>query len=166
LTNLLLALPFEVSIESLGAAYWDVVEAAQFPRTQLRFRNNVVLHQLGMDAQQVSDADLEEAFGRFEGRVPFLALRYHGSSLGTTTPNSAMAEAFLYGQLRDRHGDLQDLGTKGSGTTPWSRAGDGRLTLKGGVREVIASEALHRTWRHNESNSVVDRNRRGSVSQR
>ena len=42
------------------------------------------------------------------------------------------------------HGHLQDLGTKGSGTTPWSRGGDGRLTLKGGIREVIASEALHR----------------------
>jgi uncharacterized protein YdiU (UPF0061 family) len=143
LTNLLLALPFEVSIESLGAAYWDVVEAAKFPRTQLRFRNNVVLHQLGMNAQQVSDADLEEAFGRFEGRVPFLALRYHGYQFGNYNPQLGDGRGFLYGQLRDRHGDLQDLGTKGSGTTPWSRAGDGRLTLKGGVREVIASEALH-----------------------
>jgi uncharacterized protein YdiU (UPF0061 family) len=35
-----------------------------------------------------------------------------------------------------------DLGTKGSGTTPWSRAGDGRLTLKGAVREVLATEML------------------------
>jgi uncharacterized protein YdiU (UPF0061 family) len=78
LTNLLLALPFEVSIESLGESYWDVVEAARFSRTQLRFRNDGVLQQLGMDAQQVSDADLEEAFGRFEDRVPFLALPYHG----------------------------------------------------------------------------------------
>ena len=82
MTNLLLALPFEVSIESLGASYWDVVEAARFPRTQLRFRNDGVLHQLGLDAQLVSDADLETAFGRFEGRVPFLALRYHGIQFG------------------------------------------------------------------------------------
>src|SRR5690606_30710736 len=37
---------------------------------------------------------------------------------------------------------LLDLGTKGSGTTPWSRGGDGRLTLKGGVREVLASAML------------------------
>ena len=144
MTNLLLALPFEVSIESLGESYWDVVEAARFPRTQLRFRNDGVLHQLGLDAQQVSDADLAEAFGRFEGRVPFLALRYHGFQFGNYNPQLGDGRGFLYGQLRDRRGDLQDLGTKGSGTTPWSRAGDGRLTLKGGVREVIASEALHR----------------------
>ena len=32
-----------------------------------------------------------------------------------------------------------DLGTKGSGQTPWSRTADGRLTLKGGVREVLAA---------------------------
>ena len=30
----------------------------------------------------------------------------------------------------------------GSGTTPWSRMGDGRLTLKGGVREVLATAML------------------------
>lgn len=35
-----------------------------------------------------------------------------------------------------------DLGTKGSGTTPWSRSGDGRLTLKGAVREILATEML------------------------
>jgi uncharacterized protein YdiU (UPF0061 family) len=35
-----------------------------------------------------------------------------------------------------------DLGTKGSGQTPWSRSGDGRLTLKGGVREVLAARML------------------------
>jgi len=37
---------------------------------------------------------------------------------------------------------LLDLGTKGSGQTPYSRFGDGRLTLKGGVREVLATEML------------------------
>src|SRR5690606_39725519 len=31
---------------------------------------------------------------------------------------------------------------KGSGQTPWSRGGDGRLTLMGGVRAVLAAEML------------------------
>src|SRR3546814_981111 len=34
------------------------------------------------------------------------------------------------------------LGTKGSGRTPYSRFGDGRLTLKGGVRAILATEML------------------------
>jgi uncharacterized protein YdiU (UPF0061 family) len=143
-TNPLLALPFEPAIEGLGPDYWDVVDAAPFPRTTLRFRNDDLLRQLGIDPAAVTDADVEAAYGRFEDRVPLLALRYHGYQFGTYNPFLGDGRGFLYGQLRDRHGQLQDLGTKGSGTTPWSRGGDGRLTLKGGVREVIASEALHR----------------------
>jgi uncharacterized protein YdiU (UPF0061 family) len=44
--------------------------------------------------------------------------------------------------MRDDTGRLLDFGTKGSGRTPWSRGGDGRLTLKGGVREILATEML------------------------
>ena len=39
-------------------------------------------------------------------------------------------------------GRILDLGTKGSGTTPFSRTADGRLTLKGAVREILATEML------------------------
>ncbi len=142
--NRLLALPFEPSIEGLGDVYWDVVSAVNFPRTTLRFRNDPLLRQLNIDPELVSDADFEAAYGRFDGRDPLLALRYHGYQFGTYNPLLGDGRGFLYGQLRDIDGDLQDLGTKGSGTTPWSRGGDGRLTLKGGVREFMASEALHR----------------------
>lgn len=69
--------------------YWDVVEAASFPLARLRFRNDDLLAQLGVDPAAVTDAHLEAAYGRFEA------------------------------------------------CTPWSRGGDGRLTLKGGVREVM-----------------------------
>ena len=142
--NPLLALPFEPSLERLGSDYWDVVEAADFPETRLRFRNDALLRQLGLDPAHVSRDHLEAAYGRFEGRQPLLALRYHGYQFGVYNPQLGDGRGFLYGQVRDRHGHLQDLGTKGSGQTPWSRGGDGRLTLKGGVREVIAAEALHR----------------------
>ncbi len=144
IANPLLALPFEPAVEGLGPEYWDVVEAARFPRTQLRFRNDDLFRQLGLDPGAIADADVEAAYGRFEARTPLLALRYHGYQFGTYNPQLGDGRGFLYGQLRDRHGRLQDLGTKGSGTTPWSRGGDGRLTLKGGVREIIASEALQR----------------------
>ncbi len=137
-------MPFEAALEGLGSDYWDVVEAAHFPMARLRFRNDDLLRQLGLDPAAIGDGQFEAAFGRFEGRIPLLALRYHGYQFGTYNPFLGDGRGFLYGQLRDRHGAWQDLGTKGSGTTPWSRGGDGRLTLKGGVREVIASEALHR----------------------
>ncbi len=144
MANHLLSLQYEPSLEGLGSTYWDVVEPAQFPLTKLRFRNNPLFRELGIDIDQVDDNDIEEAFGKFEGRTPFLALRYHGYQFQTYNPFLGDGRGFLYGQVRDKNGCLRDLGTKGSGITPWSRGGDGRLTLKGGVREIIASEALHR----------------------
>ena len=142
--NPLLAMAFEPSVEGLGESYWDVVQAARFPQARLRFRNNDLLRQLGLDPASVSDAHVEAAYGRFEARQPLLALRYHGYQFGVYNPQLGDGRGFLYGQVRDRCGRLQDLGTKGSGQTPWSRGGDGRLTLKGGLREVVASEALQR----------------------
>ncbi len=57
-------------------------------------------------------------------------------------PDIGDGRGFLFAQLRDGDGRLLDLGTKGSGQTPYSRFGDGRLTLKGAVRELLATEML------------------------
>lgn len=69
-------------------------------------------------------------------------MRYHGHQFGTYNPDLGDGRGFLFAQLRDQSGRLLDLGTKGSGQTPWSRNGDGRLTLKGGVREILAASYL------------------------
>jgi uncharacterized protein YdiU (UPF0061 family) len=57
-------------------------------------------------------------------------------------PDIGDGRGFTFAQLRDSDDRLLDLGTKGSGQTPYSRHADGRLTLKGGVREVLATEML------------------------
>lgn len=142
--NPFLTLSYEPALEALDQDYFDEVAAAEFPQHILRFRNNALLPLMGLDPQQVSDADFIQAFGKFEGRKPLLALRYHGYQFGEYNAFLGDGRGFLYGQVRGTDGELYDLGTKGSGTTPYSRGGDGRLTLKGGVREVIAAEALHR----------------------
>ena len=71
-----------------------------------------------------------------------MALRYHGHQFRVYNPEIGDGRGFLFAQLRDDRDRLLDLGTKGSGQTPYSRTGDGRLTLKGGVREVLATEML------------------------
>jgi uncharacterized protein YdiU (UPF0061 family) len=142
--NPFLALNYVPAFAGLGEDYFDVVAAAKFPQHLLRFRNDDLLPMLGLNAAEVTDADFIEAFGKFQGLQPFLAMRYHGYQFGEY--NSALGDGrgFLYGQVRGQDSELYDFGTKGSGTTPYSRGGDGRLTLKGGVREVIAAETLHR----------------------
>jgi uncharacterized protein YdiU (UPF0061 family) len=137
-----LNLNYETALESLGDEYFDVVKAAQFPSQILRFRNDRLLANLGVESATVSDRHFTEAFGQFKGVRPFLALRYHGYQFGYYNPFLGDGRGFIYGQIRGKDQRLYDLGTKGSGTTPYSRNADGRLTLKGGIREVLAAEAL------------------------
>lgn len=143
-TNPFFSLPYEPALASLGPDYYDPVLAAEFPQHRLRFRNDALISaKLGLEPSQVSDTDFQEAFGQFQGQESLLALRYHGYQFGDYNPNLGDGRGFLYGQIRGRDGELYDFGSKGSGTTPYSRHADGRLTLKGGVREVLAAEALH-----------------------
>jgi len=143
-----LSLNYEPALESLGSDYFDEVAAAEFPCHILRFRNDQLLPLLGLDPREVQDADFIQAFGKFQGVRPFLALRYHGYQFGEYNSRLGDGRGFLYGQVRGTDGELYDFGTKGSGTTPYSRSADGRLTLKGGVREVLAAEALHNLGVH------------------
>jgi len=71
-----------------------------------------------------------------------LALRYHGHQFQQYNANLGDGRGFLFAQMRDNQNRLMDLGTKGSGQTPYSRQGDGRLTLLGGVREALATHYL------------------------
>jgi serine/tyrosine/threonine adenylyltransferase len=131
-------------IASLGAKIGDVVKAADFPDTILRYRNDRWAQTVGLDT--LSDEDWVQHFGRFiplpDNMPEPLALRYHGHQFRVYNPEIGDGRGFLYAQLRDGHDRLLDLATKGSGTTPYSRRGDGRLTLKGGVREIMATEML------------------------
>ncbi len=132
--------------ESLGEEHFVRVEAAKFSRLTQRYRNQDAAKTVSLDV--LSDKEWKSFFGSF---VPFpnsfklpLALCYHGHQFGTYNPYIGDGRGFLYAQLIENETNrLLDLGTKGSGTTPFSRNGDGRLTLKGAYREVIASEYLN-----------------------
>ena len=140
------ASPYRPDPAILPLAGWlaDPVHAADFPRTQRRWRNNRWAAAVGLDG--LSDADWLAHFGRFaplpDNLPQPLALRYHGHQFCHYNPEIGDGRGFLFAQLRDGAGRLLDLGTKGSGRTPHSRSGDGRLTLKGAVREILATEML------------------------
>jgi uncharacterized protein YdiU (UPF0061 family) len=129
----------------LGPEFYDPVRPAAFPRHALRFRNQRWAERVGLGG--LSEAEWVAHFGRFEplpGSLEEpLALRYHGHQFRSYNPDLGDGRGFLFAQMHDLgDGRLLDLGTKGSGRTPYSRFGDGRLTLKGAVREALATELL------------------------
>lgn len=140
------AAPYRPDPRILEIADWlgDPVAPAQFPRHELRFRNRRWDKAVGL--ADLSDADWVRHMARFEplpNNMPQpLALRYHGHQFRVYNPEIGDGRGFTFAQLRDGHGCLLDLGTKGSGLTPYSRTADGRLTLKGAVREILATEML------------------------
>ncbi|MBX7146956.1 MAG: YdiU family protein [Alphaproteobacteria bacterium] len=136
--------PFPIYTE-LGEEFYDEVKAAIFPQHILRYRNSFWSQKLGFG--QLSDYEWGKYFGNFEP-LPNnldkpLSLRYHGHQFRYYNPDLGDGRGFLYAQIQDiENNRILDLGTKGSGQTPWSRNGDGKLTLKGGVRELLATEML------------------------
>ena len=130
-------------ILELGDDFYDPVAAAQFPLCTPRFLNRRWAERVGLEQD---DEAWGRRFCRFEplpdNLSEPLALRYHGHQFRVYNPDIGDGRGFLFAQLRDDRDRLLDLGTKGSGQTPYSRHADGRLTLKGGVREVLATEML------------------------
>ncbi|MGE5501366.1 MAG: protein adenylyltransferase SelO family protein, partial [Ignavibacteriales bacterium] len=129
----------------LGPEFADPVEPAVFPLETLRFRNDRAAATVGLDT--LTPDEWLSAFAKFEplpdNQPAPLAIRYHGHQFRSYNPEIGDGRGFLFAQVReDGTGRLLDLATKGSGQTPYSRFGDGRLTLKGGVREVLAASML------------------------
>ena len=130
-------------ILTLGPEFYDPVEPAAFPECTARILNRPAAKRVGID---LADDRWAAHFCSFEPLTDDLeqplALRYHGHQFQVDNPEIGDGRGFLFAQLRDDRDRLLDLGTKGSGQTPYSRHADGRLTLMGGVREVLATEML------------------------
>ena len=130
-------------ILELGAEYYDPVAPAPFPKCVRRFVNERAADAVEL---KLDDDQWAKHFCRFQpladNLTEPLALRYHGHQFRVYNPEIGDGRGFLDAQLRDGRDRLLDLGTKGSGQTPYSRHADGRLTLKGAVRELLATEML------------------------
>ncbi|MFI4933825.1 MAG: protein adenylyltransferase SelO [Caulobacterales bacterium] len=131
--------------ETLGPEFADPATPALFPQALIRYRNDRAAATLGLEG--LTDEEWRAHFARFEplpgNQAQPLAMRYHGHQFRVYNPDLGDGRGFLYAQLREAETDrLLDFGTKGSGQTPYSRFGDGRLTLKGAVREVLATAML------------------------
>ena len=129
----------------LGETFYVPVAPALPEKVILRYRNQEA-------AKSINIADLndDQWCQHFAHFTPFkgsferpLALAYHGHQFGHYNPDIGDGRGFLFAQcLEAGSGRLLDLGTKGTGQTPFSRSGDGCLTLKGAVREILATEML------------------------
>ena len=135
------ALELLTPYKGLDLEFYELAEPVNFPDFNIRFRNKEF-----SEFSYLNDSSWIDLFGKFKSNLlpekSNLALKYHGHQFQTYNPELGDGRGFTMAQCyHDKK--LLDLGTKGSGRTKFSRSGDGRLTLKGAVREVLCSEYLN-----------------------
>jgi protein adenylyltransferase len=120
-------------------------KAARVAQPGLVKLNRELAEELGLD---IGALDSDEGARIFagneipEGALP-LAQAYAGHQFGGFVPQLGDGRALLLGEVIDRNGHRRDIQLKGSGPTPFSRAGDGRAALGPVLREYLIGEAMH-----------------------
>lgn len=156
-------------ILELGNEFYDAVKPAEFSKHIPRFLNHNAADSVGLSSLLKSETDWKKYYATFNSLPDNLqnplALRYHGHQFQHYNPDLGDGRGFLFAQLKDQQNRILDLGTKGSGQTPYSRQGDGRLTLKGAYREALATEMLEslgvntsKTFSFFETGDTLERN--------
>lgn len=101
-------------------------------------------HALFLDIHKADRQELQKIFtyeATAKSSVP-LSQRYSGYQFGQLA-QLGDGRAVLLGSLRAWEGSYHEVQLKGSGKTPFSRRGDGKLTLEYAVREYLLSEAMN-----------------------
>ena len=112
-------------ILALGSEFYDPVEPADFPKCIPRFVNQPLGRAVGLDFETGAGRRISAASSRCPDNLPQpLALRYHGHQFRVYNPEIGDGRGFTVRAAPRRPTDrLLDLGTKGSGQTPYSRHG-------------------------------------------
>ncbi|MDQ0664121.1 uncharacterized protein YdiU (UPF0061 family) [Arthrobacter ulcerisalmonis] len=124
------------------AVPWQAEEA---PSPELLVLNEKLAYDLGLDPQYLrSPEGVRLLVGNHvpEGATP-VAQAYAGHQFGGYSPLLGDGRALLLGEVTDQSGRLLDVHLKGSGRTPFARAGDGRAVVGPMLREYLVSEAMH-----------------------
>ena len=121
---------------------WRAQEASN---AQLVVLNESLAAELGLDVAWLRGPDgLAWLTGQAvtAGAEP-VAQIYSGHQFGWYAPRLGDGRALLLGELTDQAGRTWDVHLKGSGRTPFARAGDGQAVLGPMLREFLMSEAMH-----------------------
>jgi uncharacterized protein YdiU (UPF0061 family) len=137
--------PFDNTYARELAGFYVPWKATHVAQPRLIKLNRELAEELGLDSSALDcerGARILAGNDVPEGAEP-LAQAYAGHQFGGFVPQLGDGRALLLGEVIDRNGRRRDIQLKGSGPTPFSRAGDGRAALGPVLREYLISEAMH-----------------------
>jgi uncharacterized protein YdiU (UPF0061 family) len=135
---------FENSYARLPDRFYARVNPTPVAAPRLIKLNFELARQFGLDPEELASPQGVEilAGNRVAEWSEPLAIAYAGHQFGYFVPQLGDGRANLLGEVVGRGGMRYDIQLKGSGRTPFSRAGDGRAALGPVLREYIVSEAM------------------------
>lgn len=139
-----LDLPFDNSYDRLPDRFYTRLDPTPVPEPHLIALNTALATRLGLEAETLRSAEGVAALAGNEvpgGAAP-LAQAYAGHQFGNFVPQLGDGRAILLGEIVAPDGARFDIQLKGSGPTPYSRMGDGRVWLGPVLREYLVSEAM------------------------
>src|SRR4051812_44143828 len=137
-------IPFDNSYARLPNRFYACLDPVPVAAPRLVRLNTALARQLGIDPDDLASPDGVAALAGNTvppGAEP-IALAYAGHQFGHFVPQLGDGRACLLGEVVGRDGIRRDIQLKGSGQTPFSRAGDGRAALGPVLREYLVSEAM------------------------
>ncbi len=131
---------YKNSYQTLPKTFYDYVEPYMFDDPKILLLNDNLAKDLTIDLEVLRlEGHLYLSSNRIVNEP--IAQAYAGHQYGHFTMLGD-GRAMLLGELETNKG-LVDLQLKGSGSTKYSRGGDGKATLASMLREYIISEAMH-----------------------
>ncbi|UPK41766.1 protein adenylyltransferase SelO [Paenibacillus pabuli] len=135
---------FDNSYARLPQTFFTSQGAEPVQSPKMIIFNTLLAASLGLNAEALNSDEGAEVFAGNhipEGAEP-LAQAYAGHQFGNFNMLGD-GRALLLGEQITPQGERMDIQLKGSGRTPYSRAGDGRAAVGPMLREYIISEAMH-----------------------
>jgi len=136
--------PFDNTYARLPERFYARIEPIPVIAPRLIKVNVELARELGLDPDALASTQGVAILAGNQvalGSEP-LAIAYAGHQFGHFVPQLGDGRAILLGEVVGRDGVRYDIQLKGSGTTPFSRRGDGRAALGPVLREYILSEAM------------------------
>ena len=136
---------FDNSFARTFEGFFVPCQAAPAVAPKLLQLNHALAEELGLDPVALdSEAGLAIFSGNVtpEGAEP-LAQAYAGHQFGGFAPQLGDGRALLLGEVIDTRQRRRDIQLKGSGPTPFSRGGDGKVPLGPVLREYLIGESMH-----------------------
>lgn len=117
---------------------------ARVPEPRLVALSDSVAAELGVDPVRLREPECVAVLSGNsvpDGSNP-IAMAYAGHQFGAYSPRLGDGRALLLGEVCNTAGRRTDIHLKGSGRTPFARAGDGKAVLGPMLREFLIAEAM------------------------